>query len=167
MIEKCFPDFCIKNIAELDEAFYKENNIKGIIFDIDNTLVIHKEQYPTKEVLDYFEFLTSIGVRYGIVSNNKASRVKPFCEGLGVPYAFRALKPRKKHLRAVADELGVPYNNICFVGDQLFTDILGANRMGFVSGIVEALGENETGFVAFKRIFERMVMRKYHNERQK
>lgn len=164
MIKKCFPDFCIKNINELDEAFYIKNNIKAVIFDIDNTLVIHKEAYPTKEVLEYFDFLKSIGIKYGIVSNNKEARVKPFCEKLDVPYAYRAFKPRKKHLRIVADELGVSYNNICFVGDQVFTDILGANRMGFVSVIVEALGENETGFVAFKRIFERMVMDKYHSK---
>ena len=167
MLEKCFPDFCIKNVQELDETFYRDNNIEAIIFDIDNTLVKHKEPYPTDEVLEYFEFLKKIGIKYAIVSNNKEARVKPFCEGLGVPYAYRALKPRKKYLRLIADELGVPCSNICFVGDQVFTDVLGANRMGFVSVIVEALGENETGFVAFKRIFETIVMNKYHNKKQK
>ena len=63
--------------------------------------------------------------------------------------------------------LDVPKENVCFVGDQVFTDMLGANRMGFVSVMVVALGENETGFVAFKRIFEKMVMNKYHNKRGK
>ena len=167
MIEKCFPDFCISHISELDGDFYRANNIEAVIFDIDNTLVIHKELHPTDEVLKYFDFLKSRGIKYGIVSNNKKERVRPFCEGLGVPYAYRAIKPRKKHLKRIADELGVPHNRICFVGDQVFTDILGANRMGFVSVIVEALGENETGFVAFKRIFEHFVMNKYHNKMTK
>lgn len=164
MLEKCYPDFCVKSVWELDSEFYDKNNIKAIIFDIDNTLVIHKEPEPTKEVLEYFEFLKSKGIKYGIVSNNKAERVDSFCKNLGVPYASRALKPRKKYLKKIASQLGVPCENICFAGDQVFTDILGANRMGFVSVMVVALGENETGFVAFKRIFEKMVMNKYHNK---
>ncbi len=164
MLEKCYPDFCVKSVWELDSKFYDENNIRAAIFDIDNTLVVHKEKEPTEEVLKYFEFLKSKGIKYAIVSNNKPERVDPFCKNLGIPYASNALKPRKKFLKKIAGELGTPCENICFVGDQVFTDILGANRMGFVSVNVEALGENETGFVAFKRIFEKMVMDKYHSK---
>lgn len=164
MIEKCYPDFCVTSVWQLDSEFYAKNDIKAVIFDIDNTLVSHKEMEPTEDVLKYFEFLKSQGIKYGIVSNNSAARVGSFCKNLGVPYAHRAFKPRKKHLKIVADSLGVDCKNICFVGDQVFTDMLGANRMGFVSVMVEALGENETGFVALKRVFEKMVMNKYHNK---
>lgn len=167
MLNKCYPDFCVKSVWELDEAFYEKNGIKAVIFDIDNTLVVHREAEPTKEVLEYFEFLKSKGIKYAIVSNNSQKRVDLFCKNLGVPYACRALKPRRKHLRRMVKALDVPKENVCFVGDQVFTDMLGANRMGFVSVMVVALGENETGFVAFKRIFEKMVMNKYHNKRGK
>ena len=167
MLKKCYPDFCVKSVMELDGNFYDENNIKAIIFDIDNTLVSYKEPEPTQEVLEYFRFLESKGIKYGIVSNNNAKRVDSFCKNLNIPYAARALKPRKKYLKKIASELGVPFENICFVGDQVFTDILGANRMGFVSVKVVAVGENETSFVAFKRIFEKALMNKYHNKNGK
>lgn len=167
MMEMFYPDFCIKSVWELDEKFFRENNIKAAIFDIDNTLVVHKELYPTEEVLKYFDFLKSIGIKYAVVSNNKKERVQPFCKNLGVPFAYRAFKPSKKHLRKIAQQLETSPEHICFAGDQVFTDIFGANRIGFVSVMVEALGENETGFVAFKRIFERMVMDKYHSKTSK
>ena len=167
MIEKCYPDFCLGSIYDMDEAFLKENNIKAVIFDIDNTLVKHTEKKPNEKVLEYFSFLDSLGIKKAIISNNKKARVEFFCEGLNIPFAYRAYKPRKKPMAKLAGVLGVPAKNICFVGDQLFTDIFGANRMGFVSVAVTALGENETGFVAFKRIFENMIMKSYLKNKDK
>ena len=78
-----------------------------------------------------------------------------------------AKKPLPLGLIRMSRKLKVDIHKIGMVGDQVFTDMLGANRMGFVSVMVVALGENETGFVAFKRIFEKMVMNKYHNKRGK
>ena len=159
MTKKLLPDICVANVGKLDEAFYAERKIKAVVFDIDNTLVAHTEPEPPQNVLDYFEFLKSIGIKYAIVSNNNKERVNSFCKNLGVPYAYKALKPRKKYLKKVLSELGVSPCDAALVGDQLFTDIYGGNRMGMYSVLVTAVGEDETGFVSFKRRFEKRILK--------
>lgn len=167
IFKKCLPDMFVRSVFELDEEFYRSRGIKGVIFDIDNTLVRHTEAVPPAEITEYFSRLDKWGVRAAVVSNNKKERVQKFCAPLGVPYAARAYKPRRKPLRTVAAKLGVPPDEICLVGDQLFTDIFGANRMGFFSVAVTALGENETGFVSFKRFFENLLLKSVQKEKRK
>lgn len=157
---------CVKTIYELDDQFYSANNIKAVIFDIDNTLVTHDTPTPPAELLEYFDKLEQWGLKYAIASNNKRSRVELFCKDLGVPYIHRAFKPRKAPLKKLVRYFDTDVSNVCLVGDQLFTDVYGANRMGFVSVLVTAVGEDETGFVSFKRIFERMLMKQYNKSRQ-
>ena len=155
MINKLLPDVTVKNVHCLDKAFYEKNNIKGVIFDIDNTLVAHTEPTPPLDVLEYFQLLKEWDIKYAIVSNNTVERVTSFCKELGIPFYGKALKPRKKYLKKTLRELDVKNEECCLVGDQLFTDIFGGNRMGFVSVLVTAVGEDETGFVSFKRKFEK------------
>ncbi len=161
MIKKCYPKYCVNSVWDLTKDFYQNNKIKAVIFDIDNTLVTHTTPVPSKDILDYFAFLNSNGIKYAIASNNSKKRVQMFCRELGVPYVYRAFKPRTAPLKRLAKQLAVPAKNICFVGDQIFTDMLGANKMGFVSVLVTALGKNETGFVSLKRVFEKMIIKKY------
>lgn len=158
MIKKLLPDYTVKNVDALDESFYKSRGIRAVIFDIDNTLVAHTEPTPPKNVLSYFSLLESWGIKYAIVSNNSVERVTSFCKELGVPYYGKALKPRKKYLKIALSELGISSNETCLVGDQLFTDMLGANRMGFLSVFVTAVGEDETSFVSFKRKLEKKIL---------
>ena len=158
MIKKLLPDYTVKNVAALDESFYISRGIRAVIFDIDNTLVAHTEPTPPKNVLIYFLLLESWGIKYAIVSNNSVERVTSFCKELGVPFYGKALKPRKKYLKKVLSELGISSNETCLVGDQLFTDMLGANRIGFLSVLVTAVGEDETSFVSFKRKLEKKIL---------
>jgi len=161
MFEKFYPHCTAKNVFELNEEFYTSNNIKGVIFDIDNTLVTHDTQTPPKEILDYFKFLENLGIKYAIASNNYLERVESFSKDLGCTYVARAWKPFKKNLRRIMQEFELPSESICLVGDQIFTDIYGGLRMNFYTVLVTAVGKNETKFVAFKRIFEKAVMKEY------
>ena len=161
-----YPDKDVNNVYELTEEFYQQNNIKGVIFDIDNTLVTHTTEKPTEELLNYFKKLENIGIKIAIVSNNKKERVETFSKDTGYTHYWRAYKPFKKYLLKVQEEFNLPAENIALVGDQIFTDIYGANRMGFYSVIVTQLGANETGFVAFKRIFEKLVMASYNRNKK-
>lgn len=163
---RLYPKKDVNNVYELTQAFYEQNNIKGVIFDIDNTLVKHTTPHPPAELLNYFKMLESIGIKIAIVSNNKKERVETFSKQTGYIYYGRAYKPFKKYLLKVQNEFALPPQNIALVGDQIFTDIYGANRMGFYSVIVTQLGANETGFVAFKRIFERLVMASYNRKKK-
>lgn len=166
-MKKLLPSYIIDNVADLGENFYSKHNIKAVIFDIDNTLVCHKEMTPPENVIEYFEFLKSIGIKYAIVSNNNKERVSSFCRNLDIPYYYKALKPRKKYLKKALNDLGEKRENTLLVGDQLFTDIYGANKMGFLSVMVNALGEDETSFVSFKRKFEKKILHKHKNSIKK
>jgi len=152
------PDFLVANVSKLDEVFYKTHGIKTVVFDIDNTLVAHTEPEPPQNVLSYFEFLKSIGIKYAIVSNNSKERVESFCKELAIPYYYKALKPRKKYLKKVLSDLGADAKTSALVGDQLFTDIFGGNRMNMLTILVTAVGEDETSFVSFKRRFEKKIL---------
>ena len=154
------PDLMVANVNELDERFYKDYGIKAVVFDIDNTLVAHTESKPPQNVLSYFEFLKEIGIKYAIVSNNNKERVESFCKNLGIPYYYKALKPRKKYLKKVLADMGAEANSSALIGDQLFTDILGGNCMKMLSVLVTAVGEDETSFVSFKRKFEKRILQK-------
>ena len=161
MFEMFYPHKVAENVFELDEKFYISNNIKGVIFDIDNTLVTSDTVTPPKEILEYFAFLENSGIKIAIVSNNYKERVEGFCKDLPYIYVARAWKPFKKNLRMVQKEFGLKPEEICLVGDQIFTDIYGGLRMKFYTVLVTAVGANETKFVAFKRIFEKAVMKEY------
>lgn len=164
MFERFYPHVTAKNVFELDKKFYKDNGIKGVIFDIDNTLVTHDTVRPPEEILEYFKFLENMGIKYSIVSNNYKERVDLFCENLGIPYIARAWKPFKKNLKEMCRIFDLRASEVCLVGDQIFTDIYGGRRMKFYTVLVTAVGENETKFVAFKRIFEKAVMKEYYKK---
>lgn len=159
-MKRLLPDYTVENVSCLDEAFFKSHGLKAAVFDIDNTLVAHTEMVPPENVLEYFEFLKSIGVKYAIVSNNSFERVESFCKDLKIPYYYKALKPRKKYLKKALCDLKVSPKESVLVGDQLFTDIYGGNRMKMLSVLVTAVGEDETGFVSFKRKFEKKILKK-------
>ncbi len=164
MIKMLLPDYTVANVMKLDEEFYKSHGINAVIFDIDNTLVRHTQVTPPEEILNYFEFLKSMGIKYAIVSNNSIERVEAFCKDLGVVSYGKALKPRKKYLKKTIRAMEVDAKETCLVGDQLFTDMLGANRMKFLSVLVTAVGEDETSFVSFKRKFEKNILEKHKGE---
>ncbi len=161
MFKKFFPHITADNVFGLDVGFCKENNIKGMIFDIDNTLVTHDTLKAPQNIIDYLKELENNGIKIAIVSNNHKERVESFCDSLGYTYIARAWKPFKKNLNYVMKGFSLKPNEICLVGDQIFTDIYGGLRMGFYTVLVTAVGKNETGFVAFKRIFEKAVMNEY------
>ena len=161
MYEMFYPHTTAANVFELDEEFYKSKGIRGIIFDIDNTLVTADTLTPPKEILDYFSFLENMGIKIAIASNNYPERVESFCRELPYISIARAWKPFKKNLRKIQKSFNLSNKEICLVGDQIFTDIYGGLRMGFHTVLVTAVGANETKFVAFKRIFEKAVMEEY------
>ena len=119
MKDKLLPDYCVSNVDKLDEDFYKSHNIKAAIFDIDNTLVAHTEMEPPQNVIDYFSFLKSVGIKYSIVSNNSKERVHLFCKELNIPYYYKALKPRSKYLKKALSDMGVSADKAVLVTDRV------------------------------------------------
>ena len=133
------PRFMISDVSALTEEFLAEREIRGIIFDIDNTLVGFRVAEPTEENLALFKRLEKQGVAFAIASNNSRNRVQTFAEGLGIPYYHRACKPLGFALHKIRRTWGIPAKNIALVGDQIYTDMLGGNCAGIQTILVDPI----------------------------
>ncbi len=142
------------------EKLYEEG-FRCLIYDVDNTLVKHGA--PADErALELMDRLKKIGYRITFLSNNKEDRVKMFNEKIGANYIFKAGKPKTaNYLKAVAD-MGCTKEQALFVGDQLFTDIWGANRAGIRSALVVPIDcSTDEIQIVLKRKLERIVLKQY------
>lgn len=146
------------------EALY-EKGYRGIIYDIDNTLVPHGAPADERAVA-LFERLRRIGYRTYVLSNNKEPRVKSFCEQIASPYSFRAGKPDRAGYLLAMERMKTTPENTLFVGDQLFTDVWGAKRAGIVTYLVKPIHPKEEIQIVLKRKLERIVLFFYHRRRK-
>lgn len=159
------PDYTYASVYDIEYSRFKENGIRALIFDIDNTLASYDTARPDKELKQLFERLTGDGFQLYFLSNNDKKRVTAFAENTGIMHRWRALKPLGFFIRRAMKKMNVTCRETALVGDQLFTDILGANIAGLTSVLVQPVSEeNEDRFVAFKRKFEKMAIK---NSREK
>lgn len=157
MFQMFFPDEYVKSIDSIDfDKLYKEG-YRGVIFDIDNTLVEHGKD-ATPKVIDFFEKIKKMGWNSCLLSNNKEERVKRFNCHIGTNYIFKANKPFKKNYKRACEKMGTSFENTIFVGDQLFTDVWGAKRSGIRNILVEPIDKKEEIQIVLKRYFERIVL---------
>lgn len=159
MIEKFYPCEYVKSVFDIKFKKLYDSGIKAVIFDIDNTLVFQDED-STKETERLFSALHKLGLKTMILSNNNEERVRRFLRNIDSPYICKAYKPfRKGYLRAL-EMLAVEKEQAVFVGDQLFTDILGANRCGIRSILVRYI-EKSGSKPQLRRKFEKAILRSY------
>ena len=159
MIEKFYPCEYVKSVFDIEFKKLYDSGIKAVIFDIDNTLVFQDED-STKETERLFSALHKLGLKTMILSNNNEERVRRFLRNIDSPYICKAYKPfRKGYLKAL-ERLGVKKEEAVFVGDQLFTDILGANRCGIRSILVRYI-EKSGSKPQLRRKFEKAILRSY------
>lgn len=138
------------------EEFY-EKGYRGIIFDIDNTLVPHGAPADERS-MRLCQHLKEIGFQLCFVSNNSERRVAPFAEAMNANYVSHAGKPFKRGYRKAAEILCVESEQILFVGDQLLTDIWGANGVGYYSILVGPVHRNESFGIVMKRWIEAVCL---------
>lgn len=153
-----------RSICNITPEFLKGMGIKGLLLDIDNTLTTHDNPTPAKGVLDWILRMKQAGIQMRLVSNNHPPRVKPFSKVLGIPCICDANKPLSSgYSRAVAS-MHLQKHEVCAIGDQLYTDILGANWFDLRSIYVQPL-ELETWkgheFIRVKRILEKPFLPKH------
>ena len=141
---------------------YKEG-YRGIIFDIDNTLVEHGAD-ASERAIKLINKLKAMGFKICLISNNSEERVMRFNRDINVSYIFKANKPAKKSFYKAMKIMGTRINNTVFIGDQLFTDIFGANRIGLMSYFVKPIGPKEVIQIVIKRKLERIVLKYYRRD---
>lgn len=166
MFERFFPDTTVSSTYAIDyEKLYKEG-YRGILFDIDNTLVEHGKE-ATEQAKRLFSRLKKIGYECCLISNNKKKRVHSFNEKIGVHTVFNAHKPAKKGYFYAMELMNTRPENTIFVGDQLFTDIFGAKRIGLKNFLVKPINEKEEIQIVLKRKLEKIVLHEYRAKNAK
>lgn len=155
-----YPKLYIDGFGDLDIPALKTRGIDGIVLDIDNTLVPYHVPSPTPEVIAFVAKLKENGISAVIASNNEGERVERFARELGVFAIYKAAKPLPGGLLRCAKTMGVHRKHTAVIGDQIFTDVLGANLCGMYSILVKPLPSAENTFFKVKRYFERIILRR-------
>ncbi len=136
MLERFYPGEYVDSTYQIDFERLYEEGYRGIIFDIDNTLVPHGA--PADErACALFARLKQLGYSCMLLSNNKEPRVKMFHDAVDVAYIYRAGKPNPASYKKAMELMGTDCTNTLFVGDQIFTDVYGANRTGIRTILVK------------------------------
>ena len=160
MLEKFYPTEYIDSTYLIDFEKMYEKGYRGLIFDVDNTLVPHGKK-ADKRAIELFARLKRIGFDCCLLSNNGEERVKMFNEDVNVHYIFKAGKPSIKNYIEAMKLMNTNLKNTVFVGDQLFTDIYGANRTGLYSILVKPIHPKEEIQIVLKRYLEKIVLHFY------
>ncbi len=166
MFARFYPDRDAEATYEIDfKALYMEG-YRGIIFDIDNTLVPHGEPADRRSI-EFFEGLRNMGYKTMLLSNNKEPRVKDFADSVESSYIFKANKPSRKGYEKAMEQMGTTRENTLFVGDQLFTDVWGAKRTGLFSYLVKPIHPKEEIQIVLKRKLEWIVLYFYRKQKNR
>lgn len=159
-MEKFIPDMYKKSVYDIDYEALKKRGIKCILFDLDNTLAPLQMPVPDTEIKDLISDLTLMGFKIILLSNAPKSRVEPFKEKLNVDSSYNSKKPLKKKYKKIVTIYGFHDNEIACVGDQLLTDIYGANRMGFLSILVNPVSNIDYFISKVGRVIEKKIFKK-------
>ncbi len=156
-----YPDLYVNNVKEIEYEMLKQNNIKGLILDVDNTLLDYYKNMP--EGIDIWcEKMKKKGIKFCIASNsNNKDKVNNVSKKLGIPYVFFAKKPLKGGLNKAAKLMELKNSEVAVVGDQIFTDVLGANRCKMFSILVDPINEKDMLVTIIKRPIENLIKKNY------
>ncbi len=154
-----FPDERARTVRDIDYQELGESGIKAVIFDLDNTIARWGDSSLESEILDIFDRLKELGLKIGILSNGQRKETKNFVLKFPFPHLFNAGKPRRKGFRFMLDELNVSPEEAAMIGDQLFTDVLGANRMEMYTIRVDPIDPGrEFRMTKINRVGERLLL---------
>lgn len=158
------PDVYQKSIYDIDYMKLKNNGIRCLLFDLDNTLAPIDITVPDKKLQDFFHYLEEIGLKAIILSNASKKRVTPFKEKCNIDSSYHSHKPFKKKYKRILEIYHFKDTEVACVGDQLLTDVFGANRLGFTSILVNPISKNDHLPTKINRFLENRI---YHSLKRK
>ena len=162
-----YPKYYCDRITEIKVDFLKENNIKGLILDVDNTL-LDTRLNMVEGLEEWHDEIVKAGIKTMIVSNsNKKEKLDSISGKLNVEYIRLATKPLKRGFIKAQKMLNIPFENIAAIGDQIFTDVIGANRCNIFSILVKPINEEDIWITKWKRPIEEKIVQKYLEEKDK
>lgn len=152
-----YPGEYLDSTYQIDFDKLYQQGYRGIIFDIDNTLVPHGAPADQRAIA-LFGHLKEIGFSCMLLSNNKEPRVKMFNDAVQASYIFKAGKPKPSGYRKALTQMGTTAENTIFIGDQIFTDVCGANLAGIRTILVRPIHPKEEIQIVLKRIPEKLIL---------
>lgn len=150
----------LRSVLQIQPGLLRQYGIRGLMLDLDNTLTTYDNPAPAEGVLSWIGLMRQAGIAMMIVSNNRPHRVQPFAAALGLPFVAEGAKPLPRGFRLAQKRMQLPFSQLAVVGDQIFTDILGANLCGVKSIYVRPIQYENKGFLRVKRWLERPFLPK-------
>lgn len=166
MLKRFYPDNIADSAYKINYKELYERGIRGLLFDIDNTLVEHGADANPKAV-QFINQLRKMGFQVCLISNNKKERVDRFNKDIQAFSIYDARKPSGKNYKRAMRLMKTNINNTVFIGDQLFTDVYGAKRLGMTNYFVKPIGKKEEIQIVIKRYLERIVLHYYRKDQRK
>jgi uncharacterized protein len=160
MLKRFLPNEYVKNIYGITPAKLKERGVKGIITDLDNTLIEWDRPNATPELVQWFVEMEKHGINVIIVSNNNEKRVKDFSDPLNIPFVHSARKPMNKAFIRALQTMNLRADEVVMVGDQVLTDVFGGNRLGLHTILVVPVAKTDGFVTKFNRMIERRILKK-------
>ena len=148
------PCYLTDALTDLTPEFLQEQGIKLLMLDFDNTIVPYTTSTPTPEMESWLKKMTASPIRLCVVSNSHKDRVKIFCGKYGIDCITHAKKPFSKGIRECLRRYGYPAGECALVGDQIYTDTLGANGCGVRSILVKAI-HNHNFWLKARHVLEK------------
>ena len=162
-----YPKEYLDSIKDININFLQKNNIKGLILDVDNTLISLDRVMPNG-ILEWAQEVKNAGIKICILSNsNKIKKVENVAKMIEVPYIFFGKKPLKAGFLRARDILKLKEENIAVVGDQIFTGIIGANRCNMFSILVKPIEEKDYLITKIKRPIEKFIIKRYEKNKKR
>ncbi|HHW08143.1 MAG TPA: YqeG family HAD IIIA-type phosphatase [Clostridia bacterium] len=152
------PHLYVNRLEDIPLAELAEKGIRGLIIDLDNTVTEWNSNFIQEKVRAWFEQLPQYNLKPCLVSNNSHGRVRKVAEQLGVPFISKAGKPRRRAFRKAMEMLGLDPQVTAVIGDQVFTDVLGGNRLRLMTILVVPLTKKEFIGTRFMRQLEKLVL---------
>lgn len=160
------PTYFAKHVSDINIKLLRKLNIKGIILDIDDTLAPHKCSTPDAKALKWVNLLKENNTKLILVSNNFKNRVRKFAKKLDLPYVYMGLKPLSYGIKKAIKFLDLSPEEVIMVGDQIFTDIIGANFLKLKSILVDPVSKSKTMLLKIKRYFEKNIRKTIKNNKK-
>ena len=156
-----WPDWYFEDFQHIPEGFFKENGIRYLICDIDNTLIPYSDSLPTPPVRKFLSNLEKEGVKVAFASNNEERRVMTFAKDAGHPAVFNALKPFGWGAKKAMKKIEAPAKECAMLGDQLLTDCLAARHVGMRMILVKPIKDKDSLLFRIKRAYEHHILKRY------
>lgn len=160
ILEKFYPFEYVDSVFDIDYKKLYDKGYRGIIFDIDNTLVPHGKP-STKEVDELFVSIQNIGFKTFLLSDNGISRIEEFLKNIDSLYIDNANKPHTENFNKAVEMLQLSKNQVVYIGDQIFKDIYGANKSGIDNILVKFIGWETETKIGIRRRIEKIILKFY------